>query len=114
MSFYILGILIVLSVINYFFDRFALNYEKSKRDENADLQKKSSYIERAMADTAAAKDIRLYNLAALFTSIKERLLAQSFKLCTKIKNRYFLFWSFKMLVTVCRDGVAYAYCIWQV
>ncbi len=114
LSIYILGMLILLSVANYFLSSFALKYENSKRDEEADIGKKSDYLERAMADTKAAKDIRLYSLTSLFATVKEKIIAQSFDLKNKINNSYFMFSALKMLVTACRDGVAYAYCIWQV
>jgi len=111
---YILALLILLSVVNYFSDGFALRYDKKQRDITGDLQKKSSYMERAMADIGAAKDIRIYNLSLLFADIKENILRQMFVIYTKIKNRYFWADSIKMLITVCRDGIAYAYCIRQV
>lgn len=91
-----------------------MNYENKQRDITGDLRKKSFYMERAMADISAAKDIRIYNLSTLFTSIKKDLLNRMFFVYTKIKNRYFLAGSIKLLITVCRDGVAYAYCIRQV
>lgn len=110
----ILVLLIVLSAFNYFLDSFALKYETSKRGENADLQKKTYYIKSAMADTGAAKDVRLYHLTSLFTDRKKQILSSSFDLTRRIKNRYFLSSSLKLLTTVCRDGIAYAYCIGQV
>lgn len=114
LSLYILILLVLLSVLNYFLDGFALRFENKQRDVTGDLRKKTSYMERAMADVSAAKDIRIYNLASLFTSIKESLLCRMFAVQTKIKDRYFLSGSIKLLITVCRDIVAYAYCIRQV
>ena len=71
-------------------------------------------MEIAMAETAAAKDIRVYNLKYLFDNINDNLLKRTFLYLTKVKNRYFLSGSIKRLITLCRDGIAYAYCIWQV
>ncbi len=114
LSLYILSLIVVLSVLNYFLYSFALRYENSQREVTGDLRKKSFYLERAISDITAVKDIRIYNLSSLFVSIRETLLQQMFKVYTKIKNRYFLSSSLKLLITVCRDGVAYAYCIRQV
>jgi ATP-binding cassette subfamily B protein/ATP-binding cassette subfamily C protein len=111
---YILAFLIFLSASNYFLDGFALRYEKKQRDTTADLQEKSFYVERAMADIQTAKDIRIYNMPELFEGIKEKILHQAFIVRTRVSNRYFLSGGLKMLVAACRDGIAYAYCIRQV
>jgi ABC-type multidrug transport system fused ATPase/permease subunit len=114
LSLYILALLVLLSAANYFLDSFALRYEKSQRDATADLRKKTSYMERSMSDIGAAKDIRIYHFPLLFSSINQSLLRRMFIIYKKIQNRYFLSGSLKMLITLCRDGVAYAYCIKQV
>ena len=114
LSLSVLALLVALSALNYLLDGHALRYENKRRDITGDLRKKSFYMERAMADPGAAKDIRIYNLSPLFADIRDNLLSRMFAIYTKIKNRYFMSGSIKMLVTVCRDGVAYAYCIRQV
>lgn len=114
LSFYILTLLIMLSAIDYILDGFALRYENAQRSKTSDLMKKSYYMERAMADIGAAKDIRIYNLSSLFVSIKDSLLNQIFIVYTKINNHYFLSKTLKMLVKICRDCIAYAYCVKQV
>jgi ATP-binding cassette subfamily B protein len=114
LSLYILALLVILSATNYFLDGFALRFEESQRDTAADLRKKTVYLERVMADVGSAKDIRIYSFSSLFSSIKQRLLSSMFSINNKIQNRYFLSGSLKLLITLCRDGVAYAYCISQV
>ena len=114
LSIYILALLAVLSALNYLLDSFALRYENKHRDVAADLQKKSRYIENAMADTGAAKDIRVYNFPPLFTGIRDNILSDMSSVYTKIRNGYFLSGGGKLLITALRDGVAYAYCIRQV
>lgn len=106
--------LLILSVINYFSDVSAEEYEEKQWNIFGDLRKKRAYMERAMADTTSAKDIRVYNLKFLFDSINGNLLKRTFLYLTKVKNRYFLAGSFKMLITLLRDGIAYSYCIFQV
>ena len=114
LSLYIVALLLLLSVIGYFSDNSAVNYEEKQWQLFGDLRKKRAYMERAMADTTAAKDIRVYNLKFLFWNINENLLERTFSYLTKVKNRYFLSGSIKTLITLCRDGVAYVYCIRQV
>jgi len=86
LSFYIVIFLVVLSVINYFLDFSAAQYEEKQWNIFGDLRKKRAYMERAMADTAAAKDIRVYNLKYLFDNINNNLLKRTFLYLTKVKN----------------------------
>jgi ABC-type multidrug transport system fused ATPase/permease subunit len=114
LSLYIVLLLIILSAVNYFLDVSAEQYEEKQWNIFGDLRKKRAYMERAMAETGAAKDIRVYNLKFLFDNINNSLLKRTFHYLTKVKNRYFSAGSLKRVVALCRDTAAYAYCIWQV
>lgn len=114
LSIYIIILLLFLSAVNYLLDITALKYDNNQRDISSNLRKKRFYLERTMADTTAAKDVRIYNMSGLFSQIVESILSQTFYLYKKIQNRYFMSKCLKMLVTVCRDGACYAYCIRQV
>jgi len=114
LNIFIVALLLVLSAIGYFADNAAVNYEEKQWNLFGDLRKKRGYMERAMADTTAAKDVRAYNLKPLFWSINENLLQRTFGYLTKVKNRYFLSGTAKTLIALLRDAIAYAYCIWQV
>jgi len=110
----IVALLFLLSVAGYFSDNSAVNYEEKQWNLFGDLRKKRGYMERAMADTTAAKDVRVYNLKVIFWNINENLLQRTFNYLTKVKSRYFLSGLVKTLITLLRDGIAYAYCIWKV
>jgi ABC-type multidrug transport system fused ATPase/permease subunit len=110
----LLILLVVFSVILYFLKIFAHNREEKLWNMFGDLRKKRGYMERAMADTTAAKDIRVYNLKFLFDNINNNLLKRTFDYLTKVKNGYFLAQTIRLLLTIIRDGGAYGYCIWQV
>lgn len=110
----IVVLLIVLTVLSYHINRKAQSFADNKRDTDADLQKKSDYVERAMSDISGAKDIRIYNLSQMFLNIRDELLDKIMSLKTKIQNRYFVANTLNLLIAVIRDGVAYIYCIWQV
>ena len=69
LNIYIVLLLIALSVINYFLDFSAAQHEEKQWNIFGDLRKKRAYMEKAMADTVAAKDIRVYNLKYLFDNI---------------------------------------------
>lgn len=103
-----------LSILGYIIDRFPLNFENSQRDYEADLNKKKSYLERSMGDIAVGKDMRLYNMPPLFARLTDEILAKSFAIRTKILNSYFAANTLQGMLSLVRDGLAYAYCIWQV
>ncbi|MCL1788639.1 MAG: hypothetical protein FWG38_11685, partial [Defluviitaleaceae bacterium] len=107
-------LLIALSAAGFFIDGFPRRYEEKYRVQNDDIGRKLNYIEHSMSDISAAKDMRIYNLPALITGLKEDLYHKMYRLNTRIQNRYFLAGTFNSLLTVIRDGVAYAFCIWHV
>ena len=110
----IVVLLVVLSVLGFVIDGFPRRYDEKHRDANADVNKKIGYVDYTMSDISAAKDMRLYNLPALVSGIKEKLFAQMYNLSTKVKNRYFAAESLTGLLSVIRDAAAYAFCIWNV
>ena len=110
----IVALLIVLTALSYQNNRIAQSFADNMRDIDADLHKKSDYIERAMSDTSGAKDIRIYNLSPMFLTLRDELLEKIEQVKTVIQNRYFIARTLNLLITVMRDGIAYIYCIWQV
>ena len=110
----IVAMLIVLSVLGFIIDGFPRRYEEKCRDDSAGISRKIQYVERVMSDVSAAKDMRIYNLSALVSSIKGGLFQTLHALNNKIQNRYFAAGTLNGLLTVTRDGVAYAFCIWHV
>ena len=106
--------LVGLSAMGYVIDRVPLNYENKQRDYVSDLGKKSNYLEWTMGDIGAGKDMRLYNLPPLFARLTDEILAKTFAIRTKILSRYFAAETMQNILGLVRDGLAYAYCIWQV
>ena len=110
----IVSMLIVLSIAGFIIDGFPRRYEEKFRDENGVIGRKLWYVEHSMSDISAAKDMRIYNLPALVSSLKQGLYQHMHKLNTKIQNRHYVASTLNSLLTVIRDGVAYAFCIWHV
>lgn len=73
----ILMLLIILTALSYIFNRTAQRFADKKRDIDADLQKKSFYLERTMSDIAGAKDVRIYNLSQMFLKIRDEVLKKN-------------------------------------
>ena len=110
----IVVMLVALTAIGFMIDGFPRRFDEKYRDANADVSRKVWYIDHAMSDISAAKDMRLYNLPALISGVKEGLFQRMHALSAKVQNRYYIAGTLNSLLTVIRDGVAYAFCIWQV
>ncbi|WMJ85527.1 ABC transporter ATP-binding protein [Anaerocolumna sp. MB42-C2] len=110
----IVALLIFLTALSYLINRTAQHFAEKKRETDADLHKKSNYVESAMSDISGAKDIRIYNLSQMFLNIRDELLEKMICVKTEIQNRYFAANTLNLIIAAIRDGVAYVYCIWQV
>ena len=106
--------LVGLSALGFAINAIPRRFEEKTREESGDIDRKLSYVEHTMGNIAAAKDMRLYNLPQIVGALKNGLYAQLHKLRTRGQNRHYLAGSLNSLLTLVRDGAAYAYCIWQV
>ena len=106
--------LVALSAIGYAINIIPRKFEDRHREASGDLERKLSYVENSMSNIGAAKDMRIYNLQHLIKDLKEGLYQQMHRLNTKIQNRHYLAGSLNGLVTLVRNGVAYAFCIYNV
>ena len=103
-----------LGILGYFIDRIPINFEAAQRDKEADIKKKLNYLQLTMSEISSGKDMRLYNLPPLFARLSHEILAKGFALRTLILNRRFGAGALNDVLGLVRDGLAYAYCIWQV
>lgn len=110
----IVFMLFALSILSFYIDSFPRKFVEIHRDENAGIDRKLAYVENMMSNISAAKDIRIYNLSGLLNDVKGKTFAHMFALTRKTNNRYFTAETLKQLLGLIRDGVAYAFCIWQV
>ena len=106
--------LILTSLATYLAMRWAINYQRTKRTEDAEINGKLSYIAEKFANFEYGKDIRLYNAGELYKNHRENLVDRYLKMNRKITNRLYVTNVTNAAVTLLRDGLAYAYLIWQV
>ena len=111
---WVLVVLVVLSVAGNFVDRIPLKFEESQWDKSGDIDKKFNYLSNAMSDVGAGKDMRVYGLSGVFDRLCDKLMGMKYALGVRIANRYFAAGTLQGLIGVVRDGLAYAYCLWQV
>ncbi len=114
LSVLILAALTALSGLNYLIaEGFQKRYKKL-RELTHDVYKKHRYLELAMSDVKAAKDMRIYNLTPFFKEKKERLSEKTMKVFGKMNGCIFQEGIVSTVISIIRDGIAYAYCIRQV
>ena len=106
--------LILTSFITYLAMRWANNYQRTKRTEDAEINGKLDYIAEKFSGFEYGKDIRLYNADGLYQSHRDNLVDRYIKMNRKITNRLYVTNITNAIVTMLRDGLAYAYLIWQV
>lgn len=106
--------LVLTSLATYFAMRWAINYQRTKRTEDAEINGKLGYIAEKFANFEYGKDIRLYNAFGLYKSHRANLVDRYLKMNRKITNRLYMTDVTNAAVTLLRDGLAYAYLIWQV
>ena len=110
----IVVMLIGLTVINFFSDRYALKYEEKHRDESSQIGRKLGYVEHCAKDMQAGKDVRIYNMINWLIPMRNNFLEAFIKLQYKIKNRYYMSGVVHGLTLLIRDGAAYAYLVYMV
>lgn len=114
LNIFIILLLILLSVVNYFSVKNAQKYEYNHKDEKARFSKKLDYVEWTAKDVKYGKDIRLYGMSSWLIQLRDILLEGYTALNRKIKTRYFLSGAVNAFTLFLRDGIAYVYLIWSV
>lgn len=110
----IIAALIATSLTTYLTMRLAVRYERSRKDESADLSKKVTYLNKKTADTDCAKDIRLYGTAQLLFALCDGLIKKSIRLEQQIQAKWMISRAVDAAAALLRGGLAYAYLIWMV
>lgn len=100
--------LTVCPVINWFCVRAYNKYEYSTRPQRSDITRKQAYVAERSSDFAAAKDIRVYGMADWLKGIYHELSDQSVSWQKKLSTRQFLTSLVDLVIILLRDGTAYA------
>lgn len=88
LNIWIAAIITVFSAMDALALRKARNYETTRRDEFGKCLKKSAYLERAAADTAAGKDLRIFNMRGRFAALWDRTIAEMKSVLWACKRRH--------------------------
>ncbi len=104
---WLVPILTVAPVVNWISVRLYQKWEYSRRDRVTDIDRRLVYATGKPADFTAAKDIRIYGLAAWFTDIYNDLYKQRTHHTVQCANRSFLSRIADLVIILLRDSAAY-------
>ncbi|MCM1102921.1 MAG: ABC transporter ATP-binding protein/permease [Clostridium sp.] len=108
-------LLLGIALLQYVVSLFKIKYLEKFREEEADLNKKRSYLfNNAMGSLAAAKDVKIFGMAGWLNKEKN-LLSEKTRNLEKQKNRGdYGYWQIDNLLSVGRDLFAYGYLLKKV
>lgn len=110
----ILVVLVLSYGITWYLHRWVNRYIESRRQEQAENQRRIDYVVYKALDLAAAKDIRLYSLRKWFVDFGKSLIQKEDKIVSQIALRRWTAMAVAALLILLRDGMAYLILIQQV
>lgn len=108
-------LLLVLSLIQYAISFAKIKYMDRFREEDAELNKKMSYVfYNVLGNRAAAKDVRIFRMSEWLNKEKNMLMDSSRRLEKRKGMADYRYWQMGSLLTLARDIFAYVYLLKQV
>lgn len=108
---WLVALLLGLSLVNYGILRMKNRWQLALRDAFAQSDREINYLNRAMKDTTMAKDVRIFAMNDWLMAFREKLFGHRLKLEKKNQRRMFATDLLQLLLSLCRNGFAYAYLI---
>lgn len=103
----IVFILTVVPVANFFIIRMIQNYQYSKKDETAKLDKKLWYIANKAGDFNSAKDIRIYTINTWLIDMYKRISKERLRWDKRFSLKYLSSSALNLVTILVRDGLVY-------
>lgn len=110
---WILVILTVAPVIDWFCAQAYRRWEYSHRDQWTDIDRRLSYVEQKTSDFSAAKDIRIYGMAGWFQNIFASLSGERSRWDGRRAWRLWLSQMADLFIILLRDGAAYVMLVYM-
>lgn len=108
---WLVALLLVLSLANYALLQMRNRWQLALRNQYADSDRKINYLQKAFRDTTMAKDVRLYSMHDWLMAFRKTIFRDRTILEKKDGRRVLLVDLFQLLLSVLRNGLAYAYLI---
>ncbi|MBQ9867484.1 MAG: ABC transporter ATP-binding protein [Lachnospiraceae bacterium] len=110
----IIVFLALTTLIGFFLNRRINKWVSLNTDEKAGYEQRMQYVISASDDTAAAKDIRLYNMAKWLNDVYDKNLKGVLGWYKKYTAKLFGIASADSAVTLIREGITYLYLLYLV
>ncbi len=108
-------LLVLITTVTGFFINIKIdNWDYLHKDEKAEYQRKMNYLHGVMLSRKRAKDIRIFGLDEWFYDVRGSLDRTLNAFYYRREKNYFLTNVVDMMLTITRNGVAYAYLIYNV
>ncbi|QHQ63748.1 ATP-binding cassette domain-containing protein [Anaerocolumna sedimenticola] len=110
----ILIILMATVVLSYFILLRANHYERSRKDELAEEERKAYYASATLSDFLYGKDIRVYGLKGILLQKKKESCEHLIHIISEIQGKILKATVMEAFLIFIREGVIYCYLIYQV
>lgn len=114
LNIFILLYLIANVCIVYYLTLSVKKYEYNKADKLSDIDRRSKYAYNLMYNFEYGKDMRIFNLTDWIGSLFQKFKKQRYGIEKKIKYKYFGVGVSEVIFLIIREGIVYAYLIYQV
>jgi ATP-binding cassette subfamily B protein len=112
LNIWLIALVITTTAISYFSGKRINEWEYRHREEKAEFVDKLSYIYDVATKREYAKDIRMFGLKAWFEELYDATMRLYQAFAAKRESVYIWTNIIDLVLTVLRNGVAYAYLIW--
>ena len=109
----IILLLLVLSVLQFLSYRRAASYEVRRRDDLSAIKLSQRYFQKQSYDTAAGKDVRLYQLGGWIDGVYRQINKRYQKILFHIRSAYFVNDLLTLTLQLLRDGICYGFLIYR-
>lgn len=110
---WVLLLITVGCLINFFAQRWKQNYHFAHREERDSIEKKLSYTTHTALDRENAKDLRLYGFTGFISELYNDLSKDYLKIWSRFQNAASVVDIIGYAVSALRDGAAYAFLIFR-
>lgn len=100
-------LIISMNFLTYYLIRRARNYEYSKQNDIAKIDRKIRYLVNKSKEYEAGKDIRLYKIYEWFKVSMQNYITSRINIAKKIKAKWYLSNVVDGMLTLVRDGIVF-------
>lgn len=111
---WLVALMLFLSLLNYGILCLRNRWQRVFREEFAQSNKKVQYLNNTFSDVRTAKDMRVYGMNQWLMNFRHQLFADRMQLEKRNNRRVILADFLQQLLTLFRNGFAYAYLIYTV